>query len=167
VLAAVRAVANLQPSASAQPAPAAPVEQPAVVVPPARRPTADEIERETAAAQAAQAVRIEQHRAERRDDAWATAMETSIDTAIRGRASAGLGKYEGTECRSQSCLVSFSWASLAEARSDIRAMMARTDSLPCAASLVLPSEDGSSDRVQAPLYLDCTNERHAELTASR
>ncbi|HXU65657.1 MAG TPA: hypothetical protein VN962_28345 [Polyangia bacterium] len=167
VLAAVQAAANLQARPAGDPAPSTKVEEPVVVVPPARRPTAEEMEREAAAAQAAQALRIEQHRAERRDDAWASTMETTIDTAIRGSANAGLGKYEGAECRSQTCLVSFSWASLEEARSDIRAMMGRTVSLPCATSLVLPADDGTAGRIKAPVYLDCATERHADLSASR
>jgi hypothetical protein len=172
VLATLDALAKHEaaPVTSPSPAPApapAPVE-PVAVMPPARRPTAEEIERQSAAAQAAQALRIEQHRAEPRDDAWASAMESRIDVAIRPRAEGGTGKYEGAECRSQTCVVDFSWASLAEARADLRAMMSRTVSLPCATSLVLPADDGSGDRIRAPVYLDCSADRRSEtLSASR
>ena len=164
-LAAVRAVASASQHSPAEAPPAPKVQEVAV---PAGRPTGEELKHEMAAAEANQANRLDQHRAERRDDGWASPMETRIDTLVRARSGNGfgVGKYEGAQCRSQSCAVNFSWASYAEARGDIRGMMARTGALPCAASLVLPSDDGSGGRVSASVYLDCAAERNPALSAS-
>jgi hypothetical protein len=152
-----------QPQAVQVPAPA-PGSDPGQ---PIHRPTEEERQQETAAAQAAHEARIDQHRAESRDETWASAMENKIDGLLRAHPDAGAGLYASTDCRSQSCVVNFSWPSYGEARADMRAMMARTVPLPCATSLVLPSDDGRSDRVSGSLYLDCTAERQAGVTASR
>ncbi len=164
-LAALHSIANgaPQPQSVPQPTPAsagAPEQ-------PVHRPTAEERQQEIAAAAAAQDARLDQHRAEPRDDAWATAMENKIDGLMRAHKDSGSGVYASTDCRSQSCVSSFSWASHGEARADMRAMMARTLPIPCATSLVLPSDDGSPGRVNGSLYVDCTAERQPGVTASR
>ena len=145
-----------QPDAP-RPAAVPTTEPPAQATPLVHRPTPEEAAQQKGAAQAAQAVRIEQHRAEPRDDRWASAIETKIDAVVRAHPETGAGRYEGTDCRSQSCLVKFSWASLAEARGDLRTTMARTMSgSSCAASMVLPADDGTNERtIVAPALLDC------------
>jgi len=153
----LRAPARPEAASSAQPLRAATPTQP---VTPSRRHSAEERRRDVAEAAAAQAARIEQHRQEPRDRAWASAMENQIDRFIRGQADAGLGSYEGTDCRSKSCVINFSWSSFAEAQTDLKSTLRRIGPLPCPIVIAFsPDDKNGSSRFGSSVYVDCEASR--------
>lgn len=153
----LRAPARPEAAPSVQPSP--PVTS-AGPVTPSRRHSAEERRRDVAEAAAAQAARIEQHRQEPRDRAWASAMEQQIDGFIRGQADAGLGSYEGTDCRSKSCVINFSWSSFAEAQTDLKSTLRRIGPLPCPIVMAFSPDDKSgSNRFGSSVYVDCEASR--------
>jgi hypothetical protein len=132
----------------------------AAPVTPSRRHSAEERRRDVTEAAAAQAARVERHRQEPRDPVWASAMENQIDGFIRGQADAGLGSYEGTDCRTKSCVIDFSWSSFAEAQADLQSTLRRIGPLPCPTVMAFsPDDAGGSGRFGSSVYVDCEASR--------
>jgi hypothetical protein len=104
--------------------------------------------------------RIADHRLEARDIEWAHNMEGSISDAIRGYRGTPLGQYERVDCRTTTCVVTFSWASREEGQSELQTTLERIGPVPCATEFTLPPEDSADGpRYEASVYLDCQGAR--------
>lgn len=128
--------------------------------------TSDERAQRIAREAEAQVVRLERHRLETRDLSWAPAMEEVLDNAVRQFSGSVRGNYEGSDCRSESCVARFSWSSREEARSELRATMERVGPVPCATAFVLPPDDTNSGApYEASIYMDCQASRSGMMDA--
>jgi hypothetical protein len=111
----------------------------------------------------AHAGRLAKHGREERDMSWAPLMEERIGDAVRTYAGPSVkGHFEGVDCRSQTCVASFSWSSRDEALGELRRTMQRIGQQPCSTALTMPQTDpGSSGPYVASIYMDCGAARFA------
>ncbi len=125
---------------------------------PPRHPSAEDREKELQKEVERHDELIAAHRRELRDSIWAAKMEGTIESQIHNFAgSVPEGQFQSVECRSTTCVASFSWPSRSDAQSELRTTLERIGPVPCATAITLPEANaGTGDATyRADVYLDC------------
>jgi hypothetical protein len=142
-------------SGSAGAARAAPSERPGASGPPRALHTPEERQRRIAADYALFEQHLEAHRLSPRDETWASKMEAKLATGVKVTTADAKFKYEGVDCRSNTCTVNFSWPSKGAAETDIRKVLSALASSGCTREIALPPDDGRDGPTKNSVLLTC------------
>jgi hypothetical protein len=134
---------------------AAPSERPGASGPPRALHTPEERQKRIAADYALFEQHLEAHKMSPRDETWASKMEAKLATGVKVTTADGKFKYEGVDCRSNTCTVNFSWPSKAAAETDIRKVLSALASSGCTREIALPPDDGSDGPTKHSVLLTC------------
>jgi hypothetical protein len=138
-----------------QSAQAAPNERSGAVEPPRALHTPEERQKRIAADYALFEQHLEAHRMSPRDETWASKMEAKLATGVKPTTGDAKFKYEGADCRSNTCTVNFSWPSKGAAETDIRKVLSALASSGCTREIALPPDDGSEGPTKNSVLLTC------------
>jgi hypothetical protein len=128
---------------------------PAADAVPFRSRSPEERDRHTAAIYSNHLQRIEEHQAAARDEVWATPMEARVANSFKAIPPEMKLSYEGTDCRTSSCEVKFSWPSRSSAEGDLRTVVTTLAITGCGREIALPPTKGGDEPTRGSLLLTC------------
>ena len=101
--------------------------------------------------------RIEDHKAEARDEGWAAKMETNITSSLSGSHEGASFRYDGADCRKHTCVANVSWPTRGSAEGDLRKVMSSLTRTGCSREIFLAPGNGSEGPTQGSVLLSCVN----------
>ena len=101
--------------------------------------------------------RVNKHKSTPRDPEWSGAMEHTIDASVRGilPLPGAPFKYEGTDCRTNTCLATVAWPSRETAIAVLRTVSTIFASSNCSSDIALPPASGRAGPLTAFVLLTC------------
>jgi hypothetical protein len=117
----------------------------------------EERERRIAADYSNHLRRIEDHKTEPRDEVWAQRMETSVTGSLGANHEGASFRYEGVECRKNTCVANVSWPSRGSADGELRKLVSSLVTTGCSREIYLAPDNGGGGPTQGSVLLTCTN----------
>ena len=92
-----------------------------------------------------------------RDEQWAAKMEAKIATTFQAPNPSSKMKYEGADCRTNSCAVKLSWPNRQTALGDLKTVMNVLATSMCAREIALPPPGADDEgELHAAVVLQCS-----------